>query len=185
MKIVEWLLVLKNNKPAISDLAVRSCVVLALLLLSACTISKNQDSATHPVDDVVIRTLEAINARGGSFAIKTEDSDLYAATYGLGHLIDEPTPLASLSKPVTAYIILRMEKEGLLNTGSPVRTYVPEIANLRNGRRIAEKTILDFLTHNSGLAFQSFPPLGSWEQRMEGVLDIESVSGNVEWSNNL
>ncbi|NQV69275.1 MAG: serine hydrolase [Pseudohongiella sp.] len=154
-------------------------LVLCISLVAGCTLAKNEESADHPADKIVISTLEAIGARGGSITIKVADSEMYSATYGIGYDLHKPVTLASLSKPVTSYILLQMEIDGLINVNSPIGSYVPEISELQNGSRIIDKTLFDFMTHNTGIVSLPLDSSGDWKKNLEAALSDNPTQGRV------
>ncbi|MPQ98809.1 serine hydrolase [Modestobacter sp. I12A-02628] len=66
--------------------------------------------------------------------------------------------LGSISKTVTAVVVLRMRDEGLLGLDDPLERHVP-------GTPLGERTVGQLLSHMSGLSSES---PGGWWERVEG-----------------
>jgi CubicO group peptidase (beta-lactamase class C family) len=60
--------------------------------------------------------------------------------------------IASMSKPVLAALLLKLQDEGLLDVDDPVEKYLPEFKGLKTtGGKHARVTIRHLLTHTSGM----------------------------------
>ncbi len=158
---------------------VRSLALYLFLavIISGCAITKNEQFPPHPVDKAVIQTIRSLGAGGGSIAIRVDGKEIYTSTYGSGYKLGKPKALASLSKPVTAFIILQMEKDGILSTSDKVISHVPEIKSLKNYDRLVEVRLADLMTHNSGLGSEPSYSFSNWKQRLNSVLNMEPVYG--------
>jgi CubicO group peptidase (beta-lactamase class C family) len=58
---------------------------------------------------------------------------------------------ASISKPVFAYVVFSLARDGLLNLDAPLETLVPEVPDVANDPRSAALTPRILLTHLGGL----------------------------------
>ncbi|MEM7069867.1 MAG: serine hydrolase domain-containing protein [Pseudomonadota bacterium] len=84
--------------------------------------------------------LKSSDARAASLAISNNGN--YVGGYEHNRSVDEPAPVASLSKIITGSCILQLAREGELNFESPISKIVPELAS--------EVSIAELLTHTSG-----------------------------------
>jgi CubicO group peptidase (beta-lactamase class C family) len=67
--------------------------------------------------------------------------------------------IASMSKPVTGAAVLMLQDEGLLELTDAVSTYIPEMQALRTpSGEPANVTLLQMLTHTSGMGEGAHPP---------------------------
>jgi CubicO group peptidase (beta-lactamase class C family) len=77
--------------------------------------------------------------------------------------------IASITKQVTAIMLLRLHEQGVVDLSAPVDRYFPEIRRLRGARRDGLPTLVQLATMTGGLArdpndrrrFQT-GPVGSW-----------------------
>ena len=66
--------------------------------------------------------------------------------------------IASMTKPITAVSVLLLQDEGKLKVTDPVAKYLPEFAGLKTpSGKLANLTILQLMTHTSGLGEASGP----------------------------
>lgn len=93
------------------------------------------------------------NAPGAAILVVQGGSVLDQRTYGMANIEHEwpITPqtvfdLASISKAFTAFCILRLEQDGLLDLNQPLGTVVPELAHLHR-----DITVKNLVYHTSGL----------------------------------
>jgi CubicO group peptidase (beta-lactamase class C family) len=105
--------------------------------------------------------------------------------------------IASMTKPVTVALALRLVDEGKLRLDDPITRWVPEFAQMRVLRRpdgplddtVPAKrsiTVEDLMTHRAGLAygFLTSPPLGTELLRRVGM-GIESALTPEAWLKSL
>jgi len=123
-----------------------------------------------PIDRAMRRAAEFMGAAGATFALKYNDEEVYVDSYGDIFDADSVRPIASLSKPVTAYILQQMAAEGKLSLTDEITLHVPDIAQLENAERLSGLTLFDLLTHHSGLS-HLYRHLGpDWLTRLNYVL---------------
>ena len=89
--------------------------------------------------------------------------------YGIPITTQTKFHVASLSKQFTAFLILKLEDEGLLSLQVDVRKYIPELPDY--GHKL---TINHLLTHTSGLRDQwRLLEMAGW--RLDDVIKTEQV----------
>ncbi|MEM6681164.1 MAG: serine hydrolase domain-containing protein, partial [Pseudomonadota bacterium] len=97
--------------------------------------------------------------------------NLHVATHGVlnlntGHKVQPQTmfQIGSITKPVTATLVMKLVEEGLIELDATVRTYIPEfrVADLDASKSITIKQLLD---HSSGLGGDFFTNTGSGPDR--------------------
>lgn len=85
--------------------------------------------------------------------------------------------IASMTKPVTAAAILRLQDEGRLHLDDPVSRYLPEYAALRLPSGLpASPTIRHLLTHTSGLGELTAAELASMQELAEVTRRISQIA---------
>ncbi|MGQ8364706.1 serine hydrolase [Glaciecola sp. 1036] len=107
--------------------------------------------------NTVTNALEAFNTPGMSVAITLNGEIIHAEGYGLAN-VEQETPvtghtyfrLASTSKAFTAAGLAVLVDEGLVNWDDKVIDYLPEF-RLKDSYATEHFTVMDLLTHNSGL----------------------------------
>lgn len=127
-------------------------------------------SALGAVAGVITRRMEQGNIPGACAAVWLKGQKVYETYLGAakhdGRPIREDTlfHLASMTKPITAVAVMQQVQAGRLALTDPVSRYIPELANLRvadknqEGEVVGshpsprEITLLDCLTHSSGMA---------------------------------
>ncbi len=77
--------------------------------------------------------------------------------------------LGSISKTVTAVVVMRLRDEGLLHLDDPVQTHVP-------GTPLADRTVGQVLSHMAGTAAES--PGQWWERTPGGALEDLGLTGS-------
>lgn len=179
MNVLASIFVFVDRSNILHLLAKHLLLIACMLISVGCTVSKNQSTPLNLVDSIVVNTLESIKARGGSIAIRIDNSEIYSASYGSGFSIEHPAALGSTSKPVTAYILMQMEIDGLVDINAPIGLYVPELMQVRNGVQISDKTLFEFMTHNAGIAAVQFGLASSWQQNLSAALAAGPAQGHV------
>jgi CubicO group peptidase (beta-lactamase class C family) len=105
------------------------------------------------------REIDNHEISGAVTVVATKNKILHCEATGLADIANKqpmaPDSLfwiASMTKPVTAFAVLRLQDEGQLKVTDPVAKYIPEFANLKTpSGQPANLTILQVLTHTSGL----------------------------------
>ncbi|MCB1177927.1 MAG: serine hydrolase [Leptospiraceae bacterium] len=65
-----------------------------------------------------------------------------------------PVPVASISKPFTAFSILKLVDLGVIKLNDPVARYFPDLFEFRNMKGGVEITVRDLLQHTSGIPYE-------------------------------
>lgn len=109
---------------------------------------------TAAIDDYIDDYTERNGLPGGSVAVVKDGATVYERGFGEGsdgEAVTETTRLRteSLSKSVTAFAVLQLVDEGLVDLDQPVRTYLPEVE--LDDERIDEVTVRQILSHTSGI----------------------------------
>ncbi len=144
------------------------------------TLSQNQDRITKTVTqediDALYEEYNNSDTPGIAVSVIKDNKVIYQKGFGMANLeygisITEKTKfhVASLSKQFTAFIILKLEDEGLLSINDDIRTYIPELPNYGN-----TVTINHLLTHSSGIPDQwRLLEMAGW--RLDDVIKTEQV----------
>jgi CubicO group peptidase (beta-lactamase class C family) len=83
--------------------------------------------------------------------------------------LDTLFPIASVTKPVTATLVLQLVEDGLLGLNRPARDYLPELS----GEHTDEILVHHLLTHTSGIPWQTDGPmLVHAARKLEAGLDL-------------
>jgi CubicO group peptidase (beta-lactamase class C family) len=89
---------------------------------------------------------------GAAVLVMKDGQVLYQKGYGMANLaydvpfeVDTPTNIGSTSKQFTAFAVLLLQEQGLLNIDDDVRTYLPELPDF--GKSV---TIRHLLSHTTG-----------------------------------
>ena len=106
--------------------------------------------------DVVQR--QSVDLPGGyaAIAVGRADGPLASAAFLRGEPIDPPprSPVASLTKPITATAIMQLVEAGAVDLDAPIASYVPEFRPEppAGERSVAPVTIRHMLSHTSGMS---------------------------------
>ena len=105
-------------------------------------------------------------------------------TYGVANLqTDAPVDTAtifnagSISKPITAWTVLSLVEDGLLDLDAPVQNYVPEWTPHHEGFSATSITLRMLLSHTSGLSMSAvpeFPPAEALPSLDEAIVGPDS-----------
>ncbi|MGY2874831.1 CubicO group peptidase (beta-lactamase class C family) [Marmoricola sp. URHA0025 HA25] len=93
---------------------------------------------------------------------------VWSGTAGGTTTLDTQYRIGSITKTMTAVLVLQLREEGLLDLDDPVGRFVPE-----TGYRDA--TLRELLSHTSGMQSE---PVGPWWERSEGVGFDELTAAN-------
>ena len=130
--------------------------ILFLFLLIAGAISMKAQSfkLADQIDSLVGISVTKVTP-GCVIGIVKDGKILFKQMYGSANLdyripVTDSTVfnLASVSKQFTAYLVLLLEKEGILNLDDEIRKYIPELKNY--GHPI---TIRQLIHHTSGINY--------------------------------
>ncbi len=126
--------------------------------------------------DALFEKFNNTDTPGIAISVIKDGKAIYQKGFGMANLeygipITTKTKfhVASLSKQFTAFMILKLEEEGLLSINDDVRKYIPELPDY--GKTI---TINHLLTHSSGIRDQwRLLELAGW--RLDDVIKTEQV----------
>ena len=147
--------------------------------------------------DTKLRQLQqAADVHGLTVSIVTKDSILFQNAYGTRNIIEneplQPTHnfyAASLSKPLFAYLVMKLVDEGLIDLDKPLVDYLEKplidysfehtyegYKDLKDDNRYQKITARMCLSHTSG--FPNWRYIGRFGINMEKQLEIESDPGS-------
>ncbi|MEL7123836.1 MAG: serine hydrolase domain-containing protein [Bacteroidota bacterium] len=126
--------------------------------------------------DALFEKYNSEDSPGVAVSVNKEGNTIYQKGFGMANLeykipITTKTKfhVASLSKQFTAFMILKLEDEGLLSLNDDVRKYIPELPEYDH-----TITINHLLTHSSGLRDQwRLLEMAGW--RLDDVIKTEQV----------
>ena len=151
-------------------------LVICYYLVIQNPLSQNQNNTANTDVDLLFEKYNNNDTPGIAISVSKDGNVVYQNEFGMANLeygipITEKTKFhaASLSKQFTAFLILKLEDEGLLSINDDVRTYIPELPDYGN-----TITINHLLTHSSGIRDQwRLLELAGW--RMDDVIKTEQV----------
>ncbi|WP_162789486.1 serine hydrolase [Altererythrobacter sp. ZODW24] len=122
------------------------------------------------VADEIAQSYHDAKLFDGVVIVATTSEILYQGAFGMANIpfdvpysLDTKVRLASVSKPFTSALILRLEEEGLLSTSQTVAEILPEFA----GKPSAQVTVDQLLSHRSGIPnYQYKPPYQALQARV-------------------
>ncbi len=140
------------------------------------TLCQNQNNTNNTDVDLLFEKYNNNDTPGIAVSVIKDNNVIYQKAFGMANLeygvpITTKTKfhVASLSKQFTAFLILKLEEEGLLSISDDVRTYIPELPNY--GKKI---TINHLLTHSSGIKDQwRLLEIAGW--RLDDVIKTEQI----------
>ncbi|MEL6561235.1 MAG: serine hydrolase domain-containing protein, partial [Bacteroidota bacterium] len=150
-----------------------SLKVLTVILL---VFSFNLSIAQNSKVDELFEKYNSTDFPGIAVSVNKDGETIYRKGFGMANLeygipITTKTKfhVASLSKQFTAFMILKLEEEGLLSIKDDVRKYIPELPDYGNNI-----TIDHLLTHSSGIRDQwRLLELAGW--RLDDVIKTEQL----------
>jgi CubicO group peptidase (beta-lactamase class C family) len=146
-------------------------IVFFFVILFQCAYAQNNNEV-----DALFAKYNNSDSPGIAVSVIKDNKVIYQKGFGMANLeygipITTKTKfhVASLSKQFTAFMILKLEDEGLLSINDDVRTYVPELPDY--GKKI---TINHLLTHSSGIRDQwRLLEMAGW--RLDDVIKTEQI----------
>ncbi|MDR0552482.1 MAG: serine hydrolase [Holosporales bacterium] len=141
----------------LSRVLVPGSLALAFIVVSHSKISDEEAlKAAQATEKVVVRSLEKAKVPGCSFIIVRGGKTIYESHVGNANLKGEKVgsthlyPLSSLSKLVTAIVLLAIVDDGKINLDDYVRKYIPNFF-IANETISSKFTVRDLVSHRSGL----------------------------------
>lgn len=143
----------------------RSMIVLLLILLwmapmqaFAANLNPIDSSKLEKIDKYVKEQFELAGLSGGSYAIVNKEAIVQAEGIGYSDLASrrEATPdtvfaVASVTKAMTAAVILKLAEAGKIDLDAPVKDYLPWF-QYKDRERSANVTVRHLLTHSAGVS---------------------------------
>jgi CubicO group peptidase (beta-lactamase class C family) len=109
------------------------------------------------VDEVVLDGMERFSVPGLSLAVVADGQVVLAKGYGYRNLdlrlpmtADTELPIASATKPFTAFLVTLLAADGVVDWHTPVQHYLPSFATDRPATT-AKATPRDLITHRTGV----------------------------------
>ena len=158
---------------------IRARVLLGLMLALSGPIALNAQTQVGPVDpafaevDQLMRNYVAMRKfPGASLVVGYGDRIIYAQGYGWADPVRQiPTSpwleyrLASVSKPITATMVMRLVEQGKVALDAPAWSYIGPVVGAAEpvDPRLKQVTVRQLLTHTWGLdRAVSSDPMGGW-----------------------
>lgn len=148
-------------------------LLFAFILMLSLSCAFAQDNAQL---DALFQDYDHVDTPGIAVSVIKDDQVVYQKGFGMANLeygipITEQTKfhVASLSKQFTAFMILKLEDNGLLSIKDDIRKYIPELPDY--GDVI---TLNHLLTHSSGIRDQwRLLEMAGW--RLDDVIKTEQI----------
>ena len=112
------------------------------------------DTRTAKAIDALFRASYPADGPGATIVVTRAGRTIFAGARGMADIragralaVDDPFPLASITKALTAALVVKLADEGKLSLDDKLSSYVPAMA-AANG----QATIRQLLNHNSGIA---------------------------------
>ncbi|WP_295798036.1 beta-lactamase family protein [Mucilaginibacter sp.] len=130
-----------------------------MVLLFCCVCASAQSKADRI--DTLMQAYHRFNMFDGSILVAENNQVIYKKGFGLANrewnipnTTDTKFMLGSISKSLTAYLVLIQVQKGLIDLNKTISDYIPSYSE-KNGRRI---TIRQLLSHTSGIAgYEAIP----------------------------
>ncbi|MBL0744471.1 serine hydrolase domain-containing protein [Chryseolinea lacunae] len=174
--------------------------ILFTILISGCSKSIKSSSEAESLDSVISRfertlkdDLAEDNIDGSiSAAIVQDNKIIWSKAFGYSDrtsktLADTSTiyRTGSITKSFTAFLLMQLVQEGVVNLNDPVETYLPEVKQLKGYSASTKITLLQLATHTSGLSREpeledaAAGPIEHWEDKIIASIPTTSFEGQV------
>jgi CubicO group peptidase (beta-lactamase class C family) len=169
------------------SLSALSLLLLAALLLAGCSSTQpiqagNLASLTSALDAAVPGMLSSYQVPGASVALVVDGKLAWSQGYGLAQKAgniqassDTVYQIASVSKPVTAWGVMRLVEQGKIDLDAPISRYITRWKLPPSPFDPDGVTIRRLLSHSAGLSVHGYPgvspekPLPSLEESLSGA----------------
>ena len=163
-------------------------ITLSVLFTFACSSTSTADKqAVTKTDSVILAFRNQIeqevaadqNKGSISITILKGDQSLWAGAYGFADFPNSVKADASkiyrtgsISKTFTAFLMLQLVDEGVIQLNDPIEQYLPEIANLEGYADTTKITFHHLASHSSGLIREpqlenaAAGPIAQWEEKI-------------------
>ena len=170
-----------------------ACLIVSLPALGAETpLTVAKDLNSHGVtraqferlDAIMLQAIQKGTIKGCSFLVAHKGKIVYKKAHG-AFTTEEQVPLASVSKPFAASVIMALVEQGKLKLDDPVEKYLPEFKGIRvKGSETPARpmTIRHVLSHmagfwgNKGISREKIGLIRDFSQTLE-----ESVLGAAQY----
>ena len=133
------------------------------------------------MDSLLSKAISSGEHVGASALIYDEGHTVYTGTFGMADRerdyaveMDTVWRIYSMTKPVTAVLIMDLQEDGLLDLNDPVSKYIPELANMQvatlgeDGRpvftpQVTPMTLKDLMLHRAGMGYGIFGDINAVE----------------------
>jgi len=132
-------------------------------------IQAGQDSCKDSLAQYIQSYVDAMGF-SGTILVSYKGNIIHHEAYGLAvrewavpNTLESRYNIASISKPMTAFIVLKLVEEGKMKLTDPLSLYLPDFPR-ENGDRI---TIHQLLTHTAGIGhWKDAPEFELWKERI-------------------
>lgn len=172
------------------NVIVRRVIFICIIILVSIYLLKYYDTNEYTkenINDYVSQMCKIYNVKGASVAI-IDGADEYYLNYGKDNKnqIDENTnfELGSTTKAFTAFAVLKLEKEGKLDTSELVSKYLPWFLPTYRGN-VADITIDELLCHTSGIPSWTISTIPKGDDSksdllMQTIQNIKDINLNTQ-----
>lgn len=159
-------------------------IFLLVSLLCSCCAPSNHNFQDKNSEEEIIQEVEKIilkelpKKRSISAAIVKGDEVIWSRAYGSADLKTKRADTAtiyrigSISKPITAFLMMLLVQDSTIRLNDPVELYFPEIKGLNGYSEVNKITFEQLATHTSGLTREpallnaASGPIEEWENKI-------------------
>ncbi len=158
-------LIEKLIKQRIHQLSVLSIILLVSVGCTSQSIEQGGpvDTFTQHLDNRVLTLMDWYNIPGTSIALVTDGKLVWSNAYGYADIdrgkamsVDAICRAESISKPVTAWGVMKLVERGLFNLDDPVQQYLRDFSLPESEYNINDVTIRRLLSNSAGMPLGSF-----------------------------
>lgn len=167
-------------------------LLASTLLLAACGQGVPENTFDKAAMDTLLSSaVEAGEVVGASALVFDEGQTVYTGAFGMADRerdaavdMDTVFRIYSMTKPITAVVIMDLVEEGKISLSDPVSKYIPELAGMmvvsagEDGTpsyapQTVPMTVEDLLLHRAGMGYGIFGPINPVEEAYEkaGLFD--------------
>jgi CubicO group peptidase (beta-lactamase class C family) len=140
------------------------CLLLSLSLLPAAAQTAMLSDLTGKLDKLVPELLSSEQIPGAAIAIIHQGNVIWAQGYGAADLktqqpvtADSIFSVASISKAVTAWEVMRLVEAGKLDLDAPIEQYLQSWKLPKSAYDSKQVTVRRVLSHTAGLSIDGYP----------------------------
>lgn len=163
-------------------------IFFLMIVSSNITAQQFNEIAFVSISDLVKKCMVDNNIPGASVALVDKDGIIWSEAFGVQDTITK-TPvnketlfcIGSVTKPITATLILKAVEMGILEMDTPINEYIPEIKFRSRYEDFPEAriTLRHLLSNHSGLTHEA--PLGNNWDNIDCSFDDHICSLNYTW----